>query len=466
MPSLTPSAGYTLTLRVNLRNVPGTLGRLTTAIGAAGGDIGAVELVAHRGSVVVRGITVKARDEAHADQIADAARAVEGVEVRTVQDRTFEIHRGGKIAIAPKFPVRTRDDLSMAYTPGVGRVSRAIADDPTLVWDYTIKANAVAVLTDGSAVLGLGDIGPEGALPVMEGKAMLFKEFADVDAYPICVRVRGEDRASAIVDAALAIAPGFGGINLEDIAAPACFEVEERLAAELDIPVFHDDQHGTAVVVLAALLNASQVTGRALWDSRVVFLGAGAAGVACAKLLLHVGVGDVIVVDRAGAIHSARTENMNPWKRWLAEHTNHEGIEGGLAEALKGADAFVGVSGPGLVEPEWLEAMADDAVLFALSNPVPEIMPEEVPANVRVVATGRSDYPNQINNVLAFPGIFRGLLDSRARVVTDEMKVAAATAIAATVGKDQLSEELIVPSVFDRRVAPAVAAAVQTVVGG
>jgi malate dehydrogenase (oxaloacetate-decarboxylating) len=466
MASLTPSAGYTLTLRVNLQNVPGTLGRLTTAIGAAGGNIGAVDLVAHRGTVVVRDIAVKARDEAHAAEIADAARAVEGVEVRTVQDRTFEIHRGGKIAIAPKFPVRTRDDLSMAYTPGVGRVSQAIADDPSLVWDYTIKSNAVAVLTDGSAVLGLGDIGPEGAMPVMEGKAMLFKEFADVDAYPICVRVAGNDRATAIVETARAIAPGFGGINLEDIAAPTCFEVEERLAAELDIPVFHDDQHGTAVVVLAALLNAMHVTGRALVDSRVVFLGAGAAGVACAKLLLHVGVGDVIVVDRAGAIHAGRTENMNPWKRWLAEHTNRAGVTGGLADALKGADVFVGVSGPGLVDPESVEGMADDAVLFALSNPVPEIMPEEVPPNVRVVATGRSDYPNQINNVLAFPGIFRGLLDSRARTVTDEMKVVAATAIASTVGRDELSEEFVVPSVFDRRVAPAVAAAVQSVVGG
>ncbi|HEX9235211.1 MAG TPA: malic enzyme-like NAD(P)-binding protein, partial [Actinomycetota bacterium] len=308
MAQLTPSAGYALTLRVNLQNVPGTLGRLTTAIGEAGGDIGAVDLVEHRGGVVVRDIAVKARDEIHAEAIVAAARMVGGVEVRTVHDRVFEIHRGGKISIAPKFPVRTRDDLSMAYTPGVGRVSRAIADDVGKVWEFTQKSNAVAVLTDGSAVLGLGDIGPEAALPVMEGKAMLFKEFADVDAYPICLRVAGEDRAGRIVEVAKAIAPGFGGINLEDIAAPTCFEVEDRLAVELDIPVFHDDQHGTAVVVLAALLNACTVTRRDLASSRVVFLGAGAAGVACAKLLLHVGVGDIVAADRAGAIHTARSD--------------------------------------------------------------------------------------------------------------------------------------------------------------
>ncbi|HJP66448.1 MAG TPA: malic enzyme-like NAD(P)-binding protein [Actinomycetota bacterium] len=465
MAQLTPSAGHALTMRVNLRNTPGTLGRLTTAIGEAGGDIGAVDLVEHRGGLVVRDIAVKARDEAHAEAIVRAARAVDGVEVRSVHDRTFEIHRGGKISIAPKFPVRTRDDLSMAYTPGVGRISRAIADDVSKVWEFTHKGNAVAVLTDGSAVLGLGNIGPEAALPVMEGKAMLFKEFADVDAYPLCVRADGPNRAEKIVEVAKAIAPGFGGINLEDIAAPECFDVEERLAQELDIPVFHDDQHGTAVVVLAALLNACRATARTLAASRVVFLGAGAAGVACAKLLLHVGVGDVIVADRAGIIHPARVDNMNEAKRWLAVHTNRDGIQGSLADALKGADGFVGVSGPGLVAPDWVEAMADDAILFALSNPVPEIMPEEVPSNVRVVATGRSDYTNQINNVLVFPGFFRGLLDSRARTVTDTMKVAAAEAIAAVVGPDELSEEYIVPSVFDRRVAPSVAAAVESVVG-
>ena len=455
---ITPSAGYTLTLRVNLANVPGGLGRLTSAIGSAGGDIGAVDLVEHRGNVVVRDITVKCRDEAHGQAIVRAAQRVEGVEVRSVSDRTFGIHGGGKISIAPRFPLKTRDDLSMAYTPGVGRVSRAIADDPERVWELTIKQNSVAVLTDGTAVLGLGNVGPEAAMPVMEGKAMLFKEFADIDAYPICARTSTPDELIAV---AKAISPGFGGINLEDIAAPECFEVEERLRADLDIPVFHDDQHGTAVVVLGALLNAARVVGRRLEDMTVVFLGMGAAGVACSKLLLHVGIGDVIGADRTGVVDTGRTENMNAQKRWIAEHTNRRGVTGGLEDALRGADAFVGVSGPNLVKPEWLARMESDAIVFALANPVPEIMPEEVPANVRIVATGRSDYPNQINNVLVFPGFFRGLLDSRASGVTIQMEEAAAQALASVVGEDELSEEYIVPSVFDRRTVEAIATAVQ-----
>ncbi|MEX2458781.1 MAG: malic enzyme-like NAD(P)-binding protein, partial [Actinomycetota bacterium] len=341
MAQIAPSAGYTFTLRLNLQNVPGTLGRLTTAIGTAGGDIGGIDLVEHRGTMVVRDITVKARSEEHGQAIADAARAVDGVEVREVSDRVFTLHAGGKIAVTPKFPLKGRDDLSMAYTPGVGRVSSAVAEDPERVWDLTIKGNSVAVLTDGTAVLGLGDIGPEAALPVMEGKAMLFKEFADIDAYPICVRA---DSTEELITIAKGVAPGFGGINLEDIAAPACFEVEERLREELDIPVFHDDQHGTAVVVLAALINAAKVVGKPLEGMRVVFLGMGAAGVACTKLLLHVGVGDVIGADRSGVLHPGRTENMNDQKRWIAEHTNRSGISGGLDEAFRGADAFVGVS--------------------------------------------------------------------------------------------------------------------------
>ncbi len=461
MARLTPSAGYTLTLRVNLVNVPGTLGRLTTAIGAVGGDIGAVDLVEHRGTVVVLEIAVKARDEAHGRAIVDAAAAVEGAEVRDVLDRTFGIHAGGKISILPKFPLRTRDDLSMAYTPGVGRISSAIADEPERVWELTIKQNSVAVLTDGSAVLGLGDIGPEAALPVMEGKAMLFKEFADIDAYPVCVRVSGPEELIAV---AKAISPGFGGINLEDIAAPSCFVVEERLREELDIPVFHDDQHGTAVVVLGALLNAARVVGKRLEDMRVAFLGVGAAGVACMKLLLAVGIGDVVGVDRRGVVHRGR-DDLHEQKRWIAEHTNAAGVTGGLDDALRGADAFVGVSGPGLVKPEWVAEMRERAIVFALANPVPEIMPEDVPGNVAVVATGRSDYPNQINNVLVFPGFFRGLLDCRARTVTEEMKVAAARALAAVVGADELSEEYIVPSVFDRRVVHAISSAVDTAAG-
>ncbi|MFY9587560.1 MAG: NAD-dependent malic enzyme [Actinomycetota bacterium] len=455
---ITPSAGYTLTLRVNLANLPGGLGRLTSAIGRAGGDIGAVDLVEHRGKVVVRDITVKCRDEAHGQSIVRAAQRIQGVEVRSVTDRTFGIHAGGKISVTPRFPLKTRDDLSMAYTPGVGRVSRAIADDPERVWELTIKQNSVAVLTDGTAVLGLGNIGPAAAMPVMEGKAMLFKEFADIDAYPVCADTKGVD---ALVAVAKAIAPGFGGINLEDIAAPECFDVEERLRAELDIPVFHDDQHGTAVVVLGALLNAAHVVGRRLEDMTVVFLGMGAAGVACSKLLLHIGIGDVIGVDRTGIVHPGRAENMNAQKRWIAEHTNKRGVTGGLEEALRGADVFVGVSGPNLVKPEWLAGMASDAIVFALANPIPEIMPEAVPSNVRIVATGRSDYPNQINNVLVFPGFFRGLLDSRASGVTIEMEEAAARALSSVVGEGELSEEYIVPSVFDRRVVEAIATAVQ-----
>jgi malate dehydrogenase (oxaloacetate-decarboxylating) len=347
----------------------------------------------------------------------------------------------------------------MAYTPGVGRVSTAIARDPDRVWELTIKRNSVAVLTDGSAVLGLGNLGPEAALPVMEGKAMLFKEFGNIDAYPICVRA---ESAEHLISVARAIAPGFGGINLEDIAAPACFEVEERLRAELDIPVFHDDQHGTAVVTQAALLNAARVVGRPLSEMRVVILGMGAAGVACARLLLHMGVGDVIGADSAGVLHRGRTINMNPQKQWIADNTNRENVSGDLQAALRGADAFIGVSGPGLVQPEWVAGMRSNAIVFALANPTPEIMPEEMPENVRIIATGRSDYANQINNVLVFPGFFRGLLDGHAQALNHHMEVAAAEALAGLVAGGELSEDYIIPSVFDRRVAPAVADAVLT----
>ncbi|MFN2613869.1 MAG: NAD-dependent malic enzyme [Actinomycetota bacterium] len=447
MAQLTPSAGYTLTLRVNLVNEPGALGRLTTAIGRAGGDLGAIDLVEHRGKVVVRDITVKCRDEGHGQQIVRALDQLEGIEVRSVSDRTFDMHAGGKITVESKFPLRSRDELSMAYTPGVGRISRAIADEPDRVWDLTIKGNSVAVLTNGTAVLGLGDVGPEAAMPVMEGKAMLFKEFAGIDAYPICARARTADELVAIGEA---IAPGFGGINLEDVAAPMCFDVERRLRHSLDIPVFHDDQHGTAVVTLAALINAARVVGKPLGDIRVVFLGMGAAGVACARLLLDVGIGDVIGVDRAGVVHASRSENMNEEKRWIAQNTNEEGITGSLEDALRGAEAFIGLSGPALVRPEWLKGMTNDAVVFALANPIPEVMPEEVPSNVRIIATGRSDYPNQINNVLVFPGFFRGLLDRRARRVTPGMEAAAARALASIVSDGELVEEYMVPAVFDR----------------
>ncbi len=458
-----PSAGYAITLTVELSDVPGTFGRLAVAIGEAGGDIEAVDLIGHDGAVVVREITVKCGDVTHGEQVARAVQQVPGITVRDVADRTFVLHRGGKLEVISRIPLRSRDDLSMAYTPGVGRVSSAIAAAPERVWELTGKGNAVAVLSNGTAVLGLGNIGPEAAMPVMEGKAVLFKEFAGIDAYPVCVRA---DTADEVVAVARAIAPGFGGINLEDIAAPACFEIEERLRVDLDIPVFHDDQHGTAIVTLAAMLNAARVTGRTLAGMRVVFLGMGAAGTACAKLLMAAGVGDVLAVDRSGILGPHAAADLSGQKRWIAEHTNREDRRGGLDDALVGADAFVGLSGPNLVKPEWLGAMAPQAIVFAMANPIPEIMPEDVPANVAVVATGRSDYPNQINNVLVFPGVFRGLLDARARTVEDTAKLAAARALADLITAEELSPETIIPSVFDRRVAPAVGAAVRDAVTG
>jgi len=457
MVMIRPSAGNTLTLRVSLQRVPGTLGRLTSALGAAGALLDTIDIVEHRGDFIVRQIQVETRGALHGLEVVEAAKSVPGVELLSVSDRVFDRHRGGKIEVTPKFSVLTRDDLSMAYTPGVGRVCTAISEQADLVWDYTIKSNSVAVLSDGTAVLGLGDLGPEGAMPVMEGKAMLFKQLANVDAYPICVRTSGVEELVAV---GKAIAPGFGGINLEDVAAPVCFEVERRLQEELDIPVFHDDQHGTAIVSLAALYGAAEVVRKRLEDLNVVFLGMGAAGVACIKLWQHAGVGHFIGVDRKGIVHRDRTD-LNEQKRSIAETTNPEGRRGGLAEALVGADVFVGVSGPGLVKPDWVATMAKDAIVFAMANPIPEIMPEEMPANVAVVATGRSDYANQINNVLVFPGLFRGLLDSRARSVDMSMKVAAARAIADIVAEDGASSDFIVPSIFDARVVPAVAKAVQ-----
>jgi len=457
MVMIQPSAGNMLTLRVSLQRVPGTLGRLTSALGAAGGLLDAIDIIEHQSHSIVRQIQVETRGEAHGIEVVAAARAVEGVELLSVSDRVFDRHIGGKIEVTPKFAVLTRDDLSMAYTPGVGRVCTAIAETPELVWDYTIKSNSVAVLTDGTAVLGLGDIGPEAAMPVMEGKAMLFKQLANVDAYPVCVRTSGVEELVAI---GKAIAPGFGGINLEDVAAPVCFEVERRLQDELDIPVFHDDQHGTAIVSLAALYGAAEVVGKKMEDLNVVFVGMGAAGVACVKLWQFAGVGHFIGVDRKGIVSRDRTD-LNPEKRSIAETTNADDRRGGLKEALVGADVLVGVSGPGLVKPEWVATMAKDAIVFAMANPIPEIMPEEMPDNVAVVATGRSDYANQINNVLVFPGMFRGLLDSRARSVDMSMKVAASRALADIVAEDGASRDYIIPSIFDARVVPAVSRAVQ-----
>ncbi len=462
MSEISPSAGYTQTLRCELQQQPGTLGRLTSAIGEAGGDLEALEIVGHRKGIVIRDVSVMARDEAHARQIAAAARAVAGVEVVGVTDRIFEQHRNGKISVRSNIRVRTRDDLAMAYTPGVGRVSQAIADDAELVWDYTIRGNAVAVLTDGTAVLGLGDIGPEAALPVMEGKALLFKEFADIDAFPICVNASSADELVAV---GRAIAPTFGGINLEDIASPRCFEVEDRLKEALDIPVFHDDQHGTAVVVMAALTNAARSVGKSLEQLRIVMLGMGAAGVACVELLNHAGVADIIGCDRRGIIHRGR-DDLDDVKRAVANKTNRGHRTGDTAEAFRDADVFIGLSGPNTVDPDWVAAMGDPAIVFALANPVPEVMPERLPPNVAVVATGRSDYPNQINNVLVFPGMFRGLLDARATRVDLDTERAAAEALADIVTDDELSSDYVIPSPFDERVVPAIARAVRSQVTG
>ena len=463
-----PSPSYRITIRIKYANKVGNLAALTAAIAQAGGSIGAIDIVRSSRAEITRDITI---DAATADQektILEAVRALPEFEIVNVSDRTFLMHIGGKLEVRAKSPIRTRDDLSMAYTPGVARVSEAIAEDPKKAFTLTIRRNMVAVVTDGSAVLGLGNIGPLAALPVMEGKAVLFKEFGGVDAFPICLATQDPEE---IIRTVKAIAPTFGGINLEDISAPRCFEIEERLAAELDIPVFHDDQHGTAAVVLAALFNAVKIVEKDLGGLKVVVSGAGAAGVACTKTLLAIGVADIIVCDRAGAIYSGRPtspkgyvgqapQDMNPAKEWLARNTNRERVRGSLQEALNGADVFLGVSAPGLLKGEDLKVMAKDAIVFALANPVAEIMPEEAAPYVRVMATGRSDYPNQINNVLCFPGLFRGLLDCSARSVNQEMVIAASRAIASTIKPSELSEDYIIPSVFDRQVAPAVARAV------
>jgi malate dehydrogenase (oxaloacetate-decarboxylating) len=452
-----PSASYSLTVRLEIQNRPGMLGKVTSAIGKAGGDIGAIDLVEVRRSTIVRDVTFKASDERHGAKVVDAMRAIDGVTVGNVSDRTFLMHLGGKIEVRGKLPVKTRDDLAMAYTPGVARVCMAIHQDPEKAYSLTIKQNTVAVVTDGSAVLGLGDIGPNGAQPVMEGKALIFKEFAGVDAFPLCLATKDVNEIVTIVKA---IAPVFGGINLEDISAPRCFEIEERLQRDLEIPVFHDDQHGTAVVVLAALLNALKIVKKKLPDTRIVFTGAGASGIATAKLLMKAGAKHIIGCDRAGAIYKGRTENMNSMKQWFADHTNARRIRGTAADALEGADVFIGLSGPGVVSLKDIKAMNRDPIVFAMANPIPEIQPEEAGAFVKVMATGRSDYPNQINNSCCFPGFFRGMLDVRARRVNDEMKLAAAHALAGLVTKAELSEEYITPSMFDRRVVEAVATAV------
>ncbi len=452
-----PTASYSITLRVLLDNDPRGLGRVTSAIGEAGGGVTAVDIVDPRGQTIVVDLTTDAVDAAHASAIAAAVEQVEGATVRRVSDRTFLLHLGGKLRVQSKVPLRTRDDLSMAYTPGVARVCLAIAANPDDARRLTIKRNTVAVVTDGSAVLGLGNLGAAAAMPVMEGKAVLFREFGGVDAWPVCLDTQDTDE---IVRTVQVLAPAYGGINLEDIAAPRCFEVERRLRETLDIPVFHDDQHGTAIVVLAALTNGLRVVGKRLEDVRIVLNGVGAAGSAVLRMLLAEGARHVLACDRQGILHRD-DPSLDASMRWAAEHTNRAGRRGSLHDALPGADVFIGLSAPNLLTGADVKGMADGAIVFALANPDPEIDPATAREHAAVVATGRSDEANQINNVLAFPGVFRGALDAQAGEITEAMKLAAARAIAAVVGDDELGPNYIIPSPFTPDVAPAVADAVE-----
>lgn len=452
MVNLTPNPSYSVNLRLELPNRSGTLASVTNAIASEGGSFGQISLIESTLKITQREITVNASSAEHAEKIVDAVKALEDVKLISVSDRTFDLHKKGKITVESRIPITSQADLAMAYTPGVGRICRAIAEDPDLVYSLTIKGNTVAVVTDGSAVLGLGNLGPEAALPVMEGKAMLFKQFAGIDAFPICLDTQDTEE---IIKAVKQIAPVFGGINLEDIAAPRCFEIESRLRQELKIPVFHDDQHGTAIVTLAALINALKLVNKSFDSVRIVINGAGAAGLAIASLLQKAGAATIWVCDSKGILSKNRTD-LNSQKLAYAVSAT-----GNLADAMEGADIFLGVSAPGVVSREMVKSMAKNPIVFAMANPIPEIQPELIFNDVAVMATGRSDYPNQINNVLAFPGVFRGALDCRARTITDNMYLEAAKAIASLVSMSQLDKEHIVPSVFDPRVSSAVAGAVQ-----
>jgi malate dehydrogenase (oxaloacetate-decarboxylating) len=452
-----PSPGYAITVRIEAPASTGATSQLTSAVGAAGGALTALDVVESHHDRMVVDVTCDAADAEHADSITKALAGLDGFRVRKVSDRTFLMHLGGKLEVTPKVPLKHRDDLSRAYTPGVARVCLAIAENPEDARRLTIKRNTVAVVTDGSAVLGLGNLGPAAALPVMEGKAALFKRFADVDAWPVCLDTQDVDE---IVRTVQLLAPVYGGVNLEDIAAPRCFEIEARLRDLLDIPVFHDDQHGTAIVVLAALTNALRVVGKDLADVRIAVSGVGAAGSAIIRLLHAQGARDIVAFGRSGAVHRGQ-EHGDEFRQWIADHTNEPCFEGTLQEGLRGADVFIGVSAPDLLTGDDIATMADDAVVFALANPDPEVHPLAAREHAAVVATGRSDFPNQINNVLAFPGFFRGLLDAGAHEITDDMLIAAARAIADAVHPEQLNASYIVPSVFDSTVAPAVASAVR-----
>jgi malate dehydrogenase (oxaloacetate-decarboxylating) len=452
-----PSVSYSITVRLEVASRGRAVSGMTRAVESHGGVVTALDVTAAGHERLRVDVTCAARDTAHAEAIVSALAGIAGVTVHKVSDRTFLLHLGGKIEMRSKVPLRNRDDLSMAYTPGVGRVALAIAANPDDARRLTIKRNSVAVVTDGSAVLGLGNIGPYAALPVMEGKSALFKAFAGIDAWPICLDSQDTDE---IVRAVQLIAPGFGGINLEDISAPRCFEVERRLRALLDIPVFHDDQHGTAIVVMAALTNALRVVGKKLPEVRIAMAGAGAAGTAVLRLLLRSGATDVVVGDDQGAVYAGRP-GLDPSLRWIAENTNSAGYAGDVAGALRGADVFIGLSAPGILAGEDIAAMASRAIVFALANPEPEVDPDAASQYAAVVATGRSDYPNQINNVLAFPGVFRGLLDAQSRIVTDDMLIAAAQALADVVSAGEIGPHYIIPSVFHPDVASSVAAAVR-----
>ena len=443
-------------VRLRLFNEVGVLNRVTQKISDLGGNIGAIDIVRPEPDALIRDITIFTHNPEHGEKLVEGLREIEDVEFINFSDRTFLAHLQGKIEINNRLPLSTRDDLSIAYTPGVARVCTEIHKNPENAYKLTIKGNTVAVVTDGTAVLGLGDIGPKAAMPVMEGKAMLFKQFADIDAWPICLDTTDTEEIISIVKA---LAPGFGGINLEDISAPRCFEIEERLRNELDIPVFHDDQHGTAVVTTAALINALKLVRKKPKDIKVVVSGAGAAGTACSKMIMHLGVKNLIGCDSKGAIHNQRTD-INQSKRWFADNANPDQEQGSLKEVLKGADVFVGVSAPNILDAGDIRNMERDAIVFAMANPDPEILPENARPVAAVVATGRSDYPNQINNVLCFPGIFRGALDCRAKTITEEMKLAASHAIAETLDEQHLNPDYIIPTVFDKSVTPKIAAAI------
>ncbi|MDF5717572.1 MAG: NAD-dependent malic enzyme [Rhizonema sp. NSF051] len=452
MTNLTPNSSFSLTLRLEIPNRVGMLAEVTKAIATSGGNFGQIDLVEQTRATSIREISVDAASTEHAETIVQAVKALPGIQVLDVYDRTFNLHRGGKISITSRISLKSVSDLAMAYTPGVGRICNAIAENPEEVYNLTIKKNTVAIVTDGSAVLGLGNLGPEAALPVMEGKAMLFKEFAGIDAFPICLATQDTDK---IIEAVKNIAPVFGGVNLEDIAAPRCFEIEAKLRQQLDIPIFHDDQHGTAIVTLAALFNALKLVNKSMTDIHIVINGAGAAGIAIARLLRKAGAEKIWLCDSKGILSTSRTDLTAEKSEFAVK------AQGTLAGALQAADVFIGVSAPGVLTPEMVRSMAKDAIVFAMANPIPEIQPELIKDEVAIIATGRSDYPNQINNVLAFPGVFRGALDCRAATITTTMCLEAATAIASLVKHKDLDKEHIIPSVFDERVATAVAGAVQ-----